>query len=726
MPSNLSLATLLIFIIDVFISCKAADSRIGGGSDTGGPIDYQVYLRFRSISSGAQYEMCTGTLITPEVVLTAAHCQAVDNDFEVYFDTYDITKREDSKRRSVFDAKTHPQYKEFDLGATRDFQLLLLSEPVPDTIQYILFIDGSPGVDIEINEGDALYATGWGITEFEGTTTSDLLQEAEINADATEQCNEFYSDAGRDLVGPNEFCTRTAGRGVCPGDSGGPIIRRSNSSIADACEDVLVGVVSFGSGCTKGWPDVHGRVSNIFDWIKSTLCEDWSGRASSIYCPFPTTIAPTVSSPPTAIPCVDTPGFVDKFGDDCTWYENNDAPGCPDWINCAPADCDAGFGTPAEACCYCGGGSFYSAAPTIIEPSASPSVSLHPTRTASDPPTVVPTKSSAPTAYCEDYPGWVDKFDETCEYYEENDEPGCPKFKDCTLCSSGMTPGEACCYCGGGILPNQPPPSEAPSVVCVDVPGFVDSFGDDCSYFEKNDVEGCPTFGSCCRGDFGTPNEGCCWCGGGITGEFPSLSPTIDAPSVSPTEFLSDSPSRSPTRSPYPVRAPTLPNICAAKNPTVDPETNSPSTGELSGSPSKAPVSTAQTGRPSGLPSITLTKSPTGAPLVITTSPTDTSSGSPTGIPSKEPVNKVETESPSSLPSVSVDSTSPTNNNPTVTSSDIPTSSPSSSQPMHIFGLPSSIPTTKPSESFGEASIYMSRKCFYFMCFSVFFHIIAA
>lgn len=42
------------------------------------------------------------------------------------------------------------------------------------------------------------------------------------------------------------------------GDSGGPLV----------ADDVQVGIVSFGSSCAKGDPDVFTRVYTFLDWIK--------------------------------------------------------------------------------------------------------------------------------------------------------------------------------------------------------------------------------------------------------------------------------------------------------------------------------------------------------------------------------------------------------------------------------------------------------------------------
>merc|ERR1712076_337447 len=56
-----------------------------------------------------------------------------------------------------------------------------------------------------------------------------------------------------------------------------------------------------------------------------------------------------------------------------------------------------------------------------------------------------------------------------------------------------------------------------PPGTCTDTPGWTDSWGDSCSWYEVND----PTcsLGTCCASDDGlTANDACCICGGGDTG----------------------------------------------------------------------------------------------------------------------------------------------------------------------------------------------------------------
>ena len=56
---------------------------------------------------------------------------------------------------------------------------------------------------------------------------------------------------------------------------------------------------------------------------------------------------PSLSSVPTEGPCFNYDGWFDIYGDDCTYYENYDEPGCP---NEGEITSDEGI-SALQACC---------------------------------------------------------------------------------------------------------------------------------------------------------------------------------------------------------------------------------------------------------------------------------------------------------------------------------------------------------------------------------------
>ena len=227
---------------------------------------------------------------------------------------------------SIAEEVPHPDYNSNTMS--NDFMMMRLDgESAYGTVE----LDTG---DIPLNNGEDLIVMGWGTTA-SGGSSSNVLMEVEVDAWTNSACNQAYGN-----IDDSMLCAARSSNGLnydsCQGDSGGPIIDKATGK--------QVGVVSWGYGCANpNYPGVYARVSHQIEWIQSYI-DMWSSGN-----PFPTK-APVVA--PTYGNCMNDPNFVDSYGDDCSWYENYAEPGCPNWSDC----CDAGYGTPGEACCYCGGG----------------------------------------------------------------------------------------------------------------------------------------------------------------------------------------------------------------------------------------------------------------------------------------------------------------------------------------------------------------------------------
>jgi hypothetical protein len=164
------------------------------------------------------------------------------------------------------------------------------------------------------------------------------------------------------------------------------------------------------------------------------------------------TFEPTKSPNPTATfspsMCTgNTPNWVDMWLDvGCDWYEEYDLPGCPYYGN----SYDGGNGTAMDNCCYCA-------------LSRSPTNSPHPTP-AFEWPTYEPTKSPSPTATFSpskctgNTPNWLNINLDGCDWYEENDLPGCPNYGNLYDGGNG-TAMDNCCYCALSQSPTKSPPT---------------------------------------------------------------------------------------------------------------------------------------------------------------------------------------------------------------------------------------------------------------------------
>jgi trypsin len=189
------------------------------------------------------FHFCGASLIAPDVVLSAAHCQ---DGFG--FSQRNVVVNPHRLNNPIAASQTfhvqqmivHPDYQainEYD----HDFMLIQL--------------DGSSTLtpirlNTKANEpasGDPLQVMGWGLTSTSfDANIANVLQEVQVQAMSNAECeaaSEFYQGQVTDDM----LCALESNKGSCQGDSGGPLVVLG----ANAQADRLVGVVSFGVGCAE-------------------------------------------------------------------------------------------------------------------------------------------------------------------------------------------------------------------------------------------------------------------------------------------------------------------------------------------------------------------------------------------------------------------------------------------------------------------------------------------
>ena len=65
-----------------------------------------------------------------------------------------------------------------------------------------------------------------------------------------------------EVIADSMICAGTEGKRPCDGDSGGPLVDD---------QGYLVGIVSWGSGCARGYPGVFTETAYFADWINATV-----------------------------------------------------------------------------------------------------------------------------------------------------------------------------------------------------------------------------------------------------------------------------------------------------------------------------------------------------------------------------------------------------------------------------------------------------------------------
>jgi len=241
---------------------------VGGWAATTDQIFATVEIR----RSGASAGFCSGTLISPLIVVTAAHCAVVEPEvglvraatpgtLQVVAGHLASHAAVSSMVRSVFEVRVHDDYDhDFIMGRSRsgagqggigspnDIALLFLSNPFEE-------IPNAPMLTTDqerelVRHGDVGFVAGYGVYDLDDDLTGEL----------------YISDAVIDILGRQELLTRRSDQlgDSCYGDSGGPLYVPTEQG------DFLVGLVSRGRSDVKrdcGDGGVYTLLSAHLPWI---------------------------------------------------------------------------------------------------------------------------------------------------------------------------------------------------------------------------------------------------------------------------------------------------------------------------------------------------------------------------------------------------------------------------------------------------------------------------
>ncbi len=229
---------------------------------------------------GGYSSICTGTLITPNYVMTAAHCISKcdpnDSDYRPYM--YIGFGQSDSALTNVYEIEAfypHPKFVCREDDISNDIAILKLKKAVPLSV-------ATPTLPLppqfalknsEIDSGSGVQTTtvGFGKTNFaddysSGTkykTSRTVYAICPLHSNGSKRCNYSTYDKGFIFF---DF-TNT---GTCQGDSGGPTFVTRNGY------EFVAGITSYGFGKCDSY-DAVTNVSDYYDFIQEKVTDLASG-----------------------------------------------------------------------------------------------------------------------------------------------------------------------------------------------------------------------------------------------------------------------------------------------------------------------------------------------------------------------------------------------------------------------------------------------------------------
>lgn len=257
-PESKDLQELRVLLLPVSLEMPYDLARVIPPTDTGKPLDRIVGGRLTqafpdccAVGDTAGW-FCTGTLIAPNLVVTAKHCAQAQIS-RVFLHGFDTSDLESGEVAAVERRILHP---------AADVMLLTLGRDAQTTPRRV-----ATTAEVDALTPMVVTLCGFGTVDFEGEIGYGIKRRVEtpitsLLCGGAEDAQEFGCQQGMEMVAGH----RGLNRDSCHGDSGGPLYIQGGDG-----EYLLLGVTSRGAGggtrpCGDG--GIYTRLDMFSEWIQ--------------------------------------------------------------------------------------------------------------------------------------------------------------------------------------------------------------------------------------------------------------------------------------------------------------------------------------------------------------------------------------------------------------------------------------------------------------------------
>ena len=261
----------------------AQASIVGGRA---GSIAEFPFLSFIEAREGEHGFACTGTVVAPRVVLTAAHCvESLDHGgltpAKDYALATGVTSPAEANAPNIFRVVEAHAFPGFDPGTLHgDAGILILDRP---TTAPVLSLAGAGDAALYAG-GTSVQLAGWGLTHANAKEEPSGLRTTSMVVQSASSCKAKTHGYYSPFSPAAQMCTLDVPGGKsggCFGDSGGPTIGLRPDGTA-----VELGIISTGGeACSTKRPNVMTRVDLVSTWVAEWIAATEAGGARPTLAP---------------------------------------------------------------------------------------------------------------------------------------------------------------------------------------------------------------------------------------------------------------------------------------------------------------------------------------------------------------------------------------------------------------------------------------------------------